>query len=74
VRVSADKKSPHYHRWALVTLYSRPEVFALEADDVEGWVDVVDIAAACAACERGEKLKEWPRKRLRGHVEILLAP
>lgn len=74
MRVSADKRSPHYERWALISLYGRPEVFALEADDAEGWVDVIDVAAATAAYERGEKLKEWPRKRLRGHVEIQLAP
>jgi hypothetical protein len=72
VRVSAVHGSAHYSRNAFVKLDGRPMSFAIEADDVEGWVDVADIKAAAALPKK--PLAEVARKRLRGFVEIELAP
>jgi hypothetical protein len=69
VRVSADRRSAHYAKWAQVLLYSRPEVLAVEADSEEGWVDVVDLSRASP----GVALRDQPRKRIHGYVEIRLA-
>lgn len=78
MRVSSVRGSPHYVRWALVKLYGAPQPLALEADDVEGWVDVVDLAAPEPHEKGGPAARpgalRYPVKRLYGHVEIELAP
>lgn len=72
MRVSCDPKSPHYNRFSYVRLYGVPQMFALEADDVEGWVDVIDLPEACRRSRVGSVRPgdPWPRKRLTGEVTI----
>jgi hypothetical protein len=73
VRVSAIRTSPHYQRFALVTLDGRPQSFAVEADDLEGWVDVVDLDRENPdAAAQG--LRRFATKRLHGIVQIQEAP
>lgn len=71
MRVSAVKRSQHYSADSLVKLDGRAMPFAIEADDEEGWVDVVDIKAS--QFTRGKPIEEQPRKRLHGSVEIVEA-
>lgn len=74
--MSADRKSPHYSRLAHVTLDGQPLSFVLEADDVAGTVDVVDLDAMNRATGENTSvaLGKYPVKRLTGHVEITEAP
>lgn len=70
MRVSALRLSPHYQRNAQVLLDGRPCPFAVEADDVEGWVEVVDLDRVFEPREA----KRYATKRLFGIVVIREAP
>lgn len=73
MRVSALRTSPHYVRNAQVLLDGRPMSFAVEADDVAGWVEVVDLdREAPDSTARG--LRRFATKRLWGAVEIQEPP
>lgn len=68
MRVSALRLSPHYSRHAFVLLDGRALNFCVEADDVEGWVEVVDLEQPRII--HGEKANRFATKRLFGDVEI----
>lgn len=76
MRVSAVRGAPDYARNAQVLLDGRAMPFAVAADDVEGWVDVLhlevlgDREAMLSSYWRGD----YPVRQLRGHVEIREAP
>lgn len=72
MRVSSLRLDPHYQRNALVTLDGRAMAFAVEADDVEGWVEVVDLENPRII--HGETRNRYATKRLTGFVEIHEAP
>lgn len=55
MRVSSRKSSHFYSKNALVRLYGVPQMFAIEADDAEGWVDVIDLKEAGAPFSRGNR-------------------
>jgi hypothetical protein len=77
VRVSAIRTSPHYHRFALVILDGQPQSFAVEADDLEGWVDVVDLENPMrlpASVGMPPQPSRYATKRLHGIVQIQEAP
>lgn len=65
MRVSTLRTSALYTKNAQVLLDGRPMAFAVEADDEEGWVDVLDLVS---------KENPLPTKRLHGQVEIREAP
>lgn len=69
MRVSALRTSPHYMRNALVLLDGRAMSMCVEADDVEGWVEVVDLESP-----RVPGATRYATKRLTGDVEIREPP
>jgi hypothetical protein len=71
VRVSALRTSPHYARNAQVLLDGRAMSFAVEADDKEGWVEVVDLENPRLI--HGDR-DRYATKRLVGDVQIIEAP
>lgn len=67
--------SPHYARNPYVKLDGRPLSFCIEADDVEGWVEVVDLEnPRIIHGAPPQPLRRYATKRLHGDVEIELAP
>lgn len=72
MRVSTLRTSPHYSRDVFVKLDGRALNFCIEADDVEGWVEVVDLENPRVIY--GEKINRFATKVLHGFVEIEEAP
>lgn len=72
MRISALRTSPHYSRNAIVKLDGRPLSFCVEADDAEGWAEVVDLDSPRII--HGTAGGRYATKRLSGDVEIELAP
>lgn len=69
VRVSAIRGTADYVRNALVLLDGRPMPFAVAADDVEGWVDVLHLESLNDAPYNPRKMSDAAREKLRRGLE-----
>ena len=66
MRVSCRPGTPNYSRGAWILLDGKPAMFAVAADDAEGWVDVIDYKG------KVDENKQLPIRRLSGVVTIEL--